>query len=43
MDIWITNERDELLELMSKIDLFVINESEAQLLTESKNLIIAGK
>ena len=43
MDIWIMNERDELLDLMSKVDLFVINESEAQLLTESKNLIIAGK
>ena len=43
MDIWISTEKNELLELMTKVDLFVINESEAKLLTESKNLIIAGK
>ena len=29
MDIWINNERDELIELLRKIDLLVINESEA--------------
>ena len=43
MDIWISTEKNELLELMTKVDLFVNNESEAKLLTESKNLIIAGK
>ena len=43
MDIWISTERNELLELMTKVDLFVINESEAKLLTETKNLIVAGK
>ena len=37
MDIWISTERNELLELMTKVDLFVINESEAKLLTETKN------
>ena len=43
MDIWINNERDELLELLEKIDLLVINESEAQLFMETRNLIRAGK
>ena len=43
MDIWINNERDELLELLEKIDLLVINESEAQLFMETRNLVRAGK
>ncbi|NRB44806.1 MAG: bifunctional hydroxymethylpyrimidine kinase/phosphomethylpyrimidine kinase [Verrucomicrobiales bacterium] len=43
MDIWINNERDELLELLEKIDLLIINESEAQLFMETRNLIRAGK
>ena len=43
MDIWIHNERDELLEILGKIDLLVINESEAQLFMETRNLIRAGK
>ena len=43
MDIWIHNEREELLELLKKIDLLVINESEAQLFMETRNLVRAGK
>ena len=43
MDIWINNERDELIELLRKIDLLVINESEAQLFMETRNLVRAGK
>jgi sugar/nucleoside kinase (ribokinase family) len=42
MDLWINTQREPLLELMGKIDLFVINDSEAKLFTETANLITAG-
>lgn len=43
MDIWIQAERKELLELLGKIDLLVINESEAKLFMETTNLVKAGR
>ena len=43
MDIWIQAERKDLLELLEKIDLLVINESEAKLFMETTNLVRAGR
>ncbi len=43
MDLWITVMRDQLLELLGKIDMLVINESEARQLTETNNLVVAGE
>lgn len=43
MDLWITVMRDQLMELLGKIDLLVINDSEAKQLTEENNLIVAGE
>ena len=42
MDLWINIARAGLVELMSKVDLFVINEDEARIFTECKNLVTAG-
>lgn len=42
MDLWITIARDRLLELLGRIDLLVINDSEARQLMETSNLITAG-
>ena len=42
MDLWIRNERDELLELLKRIDGLVLNDSEAKLLTGDENLVRAG-
>ncbi len=42
MDLWITIARDRLHELMKRIDLLVINDSEAKQLMETSNLITAG-
>ncbi len=42
MDLWINIARDDLMELLGKIDLLVINDTEAQQLTEDHNLIVAG-
>ncbi len=43
MDIWIQAERKELLEMLGRIDLLVINESEAKLFMETTNLVKAGR
>ena len=42
MDLWINIARDRLIELMGKVDLFVINEDEAKLFVDTPNLINAG-
>ncbi len=42
MDLWITIARDRLHELLRRIDLLVINDSEAKQLMETSNLITAG-
>ena len=43
MNLWITTERPELLKLLKRIDGLVLNDGEARLLTERKNLIDAGR
>ncbi len=43
IDLWIETERKALLDLIGKVSLFVINDSEAEELTEEKNLILAGE
>ncbi|MEM7145977.1 MAG: PfkB family carbohydrate kinase [Verrucomicrobiota bacterium] len=42
MDLWINIAREELEELLGKIDLLIINDSEAQQLADTHNNIIAG-
>jgi sugar/nucleoside kinase (ribokinase family) len=42
MDLWIREEHDELLELLTRIDGLVLNDSEAKLLTGEENLVQAG-
>ncbi len=42
MDLWIREEHDELLDLLTRIDGLVLNDSEAQLLTDDSNLVRAG-
>jgi sugar/nucleoside kinase (ribokinase family) len=43
MDLWITETRPELLELIRRVDLLVLNDSEARQLTEETSLIKAGR
>ena len=43
MNLWIQTERTELLKLLKTIDGLVLNDGEARLLTEQKNLIAAAK
>ena len=43
MDLWITIAKERLFEMMTQLDLFVLNESEARLLAGTSNLIEAGK
>lgn len=43
MDLWITIANDELHKVLRRIDLFVINESEAREFCETSNLIVAGQ
>lgn len=42
MDLWISTQHDELLELLKRIDGLVLNDSEAKLLTDDENLVRAG-
>jgi sugar/nucleoside kinase (ribokinase family) len=43
MDLWINIQRDELGELLRRIDGLVLNDSEAKLLAEDENLVRAGR
>ena len=43
MDFYINTARDELIELLKKIDGLVLNDSEAKLLTGESNLVYAGR
>jgi len=42
IDLWLTIERPAFLELLKRIDLLVINDSESELLTGESNIIKAG-
>lgn len=43
MDLWINIQRDELAQLLKRIDGLVLNDSEAKLLAEDENLVRAGQ
>lgn len=43
MNLWINNSRKALLRTLSKVDILIINDSEARLLTEESNLIRAAR
>ncbi|MFT4547799.1 MAG: sugar/nucleoside kinase (ribokinase family) [Verrucomicrobiales bacterium] len=43
MDIWIQAAHAELIEVLNKVDLLVLNDSEAKLFMETNNIIVAGK
>lgn len=42
MDLWINIQRDELMQLLKRLDGLVLNDSEAKLLTGDENLVRAG-
>jgi sugar/nucleoside kinase (ribokinase family) len=42
MDLWIKIARDELLRLLRRVDLLILNDSEARQLTEETSLVRAG-
>lgn len=42
MDLWITIARDRLVELLRRVDLLVLNDSEAKQIIDTTNLIEAG-
>jgi len=43
MNLWITTQREELLKLLKQIDGLVLNDGEARLLTDQKNLVAAAR
>ena len=43
MDLWINIQKEELLQLIRRIDGLVLNDSEAKLLTSEENLVKAGQ
>ena len=43
MNLWINTARDELLEVMKRVDLIIINDSEVKLLANDDNFIRASK
>jgi sugar/nucleoside kinase (ribokinase family) len=43
MDLWINIQRDELGQLLKRVDGLVLNDSEAKLLAEDENLVRAGR
>jgi sugar/nucleoside kinase (ribokinase family) len=43
MDLWINIQRDELAQLLKRIDGLVLNDSEAKLLADDENLVRAGQ
>ncbi len=43
MDLWINNERENLLKLLEKVDMLILNDSEAKLLTGEDNLLKAAR
>jgi sugar/nucleoside kinase (ribokinase family) len=43
MDLWIDIARDELLRLLTRVDMLILNDGEARQLTECQSLIKAGR
>jgi len=42
MDLWIRESHGELMQVLQRVDGLVMNDSEARLLTEEENLVVAG-
>jgi sugar/nucleoside kinase (ribokinase family) len=42
MDLWIRTQREDLMQLLKRVDGLVMNDSEAKLLTDDENLVRAG-
>lgn len=43
MNLWISNTKDELIEVIKQVDLVLVNEGEARMLCDTPNLIAAAK
>jgi len=43
MDLWINIAKERLAEVLTQIDVLVLNESEARMFTDENNLIVAGE
>jgi len=43
MNYWIENKLNYLLDLLKRVDIFLVNESEARQITQENNLVTAGK
>ncbi len=43
MDLWITIAKDDLMAVLKRVDLLILNDSEAKLLTGETNLIVAAE
>ncbi|NOX96805.1 MAG: sugar kinase, partial [Nitrospirae bacterium] len=43
MNIWIEKKRNDLLQMLTGVDAFILNDSEARMLTEEENLVRAGR
>ncbi|UCC95624.1 MAG: sugar kinase [Candidatus Omnitrophota bacterium] len=43
MDYWIENKREHLLKLLKKVDMFLLNETEARMLTHEANVVRAAQ
>lgn len=43
MNLWIANQRDELLKLLKRVDMLVLNDAEARQLTGKTNLVAAAR
>lgn len=43
MDLWIETARDELVEVISRVDCLVLNDAELRQLTEAPNVIVAAR
>jgi sugar/nucleoside kinase (ribokinase family) len=43
MDLWINISHDELNRLLPRLNLFVLNDDESEMLTKESNVIVAGK
>ena len=43
MNLWISTERDSLLELLKRVDALVLNDGEAKMLTDSHSTVAAGQ
>ncbi|MBR9977510.1 MAG: bifunctional hydroxymethylpyrimidine kinase/phosphomethylpyrimidine kinase [Bacteroidetes bacterium] len=43
MNLWIDISRKELREVLKKVDVLILNDEEARMLTNERNLIVAGK